>query len=113
MLDYHRRQHDAYRYGSSGTLSTSHQELFPGGGSGGGGGAVGGCCGGGGAGRYMPPPPPIGYCSHDPRVSGPIPWMADSGQVRIDSKLTAIVSLKTCLILLIVCVRVLFSNLQR
>lgn len=86
MLDYHhrqRQQHDAYRYGSSGTLSSSHQELFPAGGNG-----NGGCCGGGGGGggggpgRYMPPPPPIGCCSHDPRVSGPIPWMTGSGQVR-------------------------------
>lgn len=81
MLDFHRRQqqHDAYRYGSSGTLSSSHQELYANGGGGG------GCCGGGGrtAGQYMPPLPPIGCCSYDPRVSGPIPWIGGGGQVRI------------------------------
>lgn len=55
MLEYHRRQHDAYRYGSNGTLSAS-QELYTNGGGGGG-----GCCN-----RYLPPPPPS-CCSCDHR----------------------------------------------
>lgn len=52
LLDYHRRQMDAYRYGSNGTLSAS-QELYNNGN---------GCCN-----RYAPPPQPPPCCSCEHR----------------------------------------------
>lgn len=51
MMDYHRRQQEAYRYGSNGTLSNSQCDLYNGG--------NGGC--------YPPRYPPYSQCYCDPR----------------------------------------------